>query len=127
MAKGRQKRKERESAGDEPALVAKALPGSLLSLAFQSYEAGDMVLARRAAKAALAKEPTAKDVEAARKIAPALFDPPVGKDAPPVPNSPKDVAQELLARTEVAAKPYLFVAVGVALIVLLIVLALIRT
>ncbi|MFZ5470492.1 MAG: hypothetical protein ACOZIN_13735 [Myxococcota bacterium] len=94
-------------------------PASLLRAAFEAYEAGDVVQARRAAKRALADFSPA-DKNAAKELGKKLF-----ADSK-VPTEPRELAEELLRRTEIHWKPYVFAGVALAIILLMIVLAALR-
>lgn len=117
MAKGGQKRKAKEHPDRD---AAKAL--SPLKLAFQAYEAGDAVMTRKAAREVLRAPEKASEAEA-RELGKRLFDPAAKKE----PATPKEVAEELLARTEVPRKAYLFVLLAAAVIALMVTLALLRS
>lgn len=89
---------------------------SLLDVAWRAYEAGDSLLARRAAKLLLAGQPREADESLAKKLSKQLF---VG-----VPEADaRQVAAELAARTKVAPKPYLFALMAAAIWLLMIAIA----
>ncbi len=114
MAKAQKKRK----------MPAKAQPGSPLKVAFECYEAGDALLARKAARQVLAMAPEerARLESEAKKMARKLFPPDENRPAPTV----EDVAREIAARTEVPPKAYLFAPVAAAIIGLMVLLAALR-
>jgi hypothetical protein len=99
MAKGNRNKSE-----------AEPTPGgrSLLEVAWNAYEAGDAVLARRAAKRVLAGAASGADEALAKKISKQLF---VGAGE----TDARQVAAELAARTRVAAKPYAFALLAAAI------------
>ena len=108
MAKGKRNRSE----------APKADSGgkSLLDVAWRAYEAGDAVIARRAAKLLLAGAGKDSDEAVAKKVGKQLF---VG--APEV--DAKQVAAELIARTRVAPKPYLFALMAAAIWLIMLAIA----
>lgn len=111
MAKG-DKRKEKQKPPRE------ARPGSLLKLAFEAYQQGDPVLARRAARRVLAAPAEASEAEA-RELGKILFPPELAKEKP----TAEEVAREIISRTQVVKKAYLFALVGALVIALMIFLA----
>lgn len=126
MAKSARKHKE-QGASTGP----KAVPGCLLELAFVRYQAGDMVAARKVAKQLLAAPATPADEAAVKKLAPQLIAPPelVAGQAPPEPGPPPtahDLAKELVLRTRVPGKAFLFAGVSLLLWLSLLALALTR-
>ncbi|MBI3183700.1 MAG: hypothetical protein HYZ28_16300 [Myxococcales bacterium] len=94
----------------------------MLRLAFEAYEAGDVVMARRAAHRVLSEKEPASDAEA-RELAKSLFAPGKEKEKP----TAKEVAEEILSRTEVPRKAYLFAAIAAAIILLMLALAAFRS
>ena len=99
----------------EPAPVVSGA-ASLLDVAWRAYEAGDTVLARRAARLVLAGASRDADEAVAKKVSKLLF---VG-----VPDADaRQVATELNARTKVALRPYLFALMAAAIWLFMIVIA----
>ncbi|MEW5739344.1 MAG: hypothetical protein AB1938_10485 [Myxococcota bacterium] len=94
---------------------------SVLKLAYEAFERGDVVLTRQLALEVLAGKVGRDDAEVARGLAKELSTP-----ATPVDESPQAVAQDLLTRTKVMPKPYLMAAAVAAVYVLLVVLAAVR-
>ncbi|MFT3842380.1 MAG: hypothetical protein QM723_35645 [Myxococcaceae bacterium] len=90
-------------------------PDSRLEMAFDAYQAGDQVQARKAAQAVLAG-PQAADEDYARKV--------MGKElfAPEREVTAADAAKELIARTRPYPKAYVFAGLtaGVFLLMLFI-------
>ena len=102
---------------NKPEPVAAATDSkSLLDVAWRAYEAGDSVLARRAAKLLLSDGPREADESLAKKLGRQLF---VG--GPEV--DARAVAAEISARTNTALKPYLFGALAAVIWVLLVLIA----
>ncbi len=89
---------------------------ALLDVAWRAYEAGDTVLARRAAKLLLAGAPKEADESLAKKLAKQLFVGGIEADA-------RQVATELTARTRSAPKPYLFALMALAIWLVMIAIA----
>src|SRR4029079_3922387 len=73
---------------------------SLLEVAWRAYQAGDMVLARRASKLVLAGANKGADEPSAKKLGKELFA--AGHET-----NAREVAQDLLNRTNPAPKPFL--------------------
>src|SRR3954454_1835466 len=106
MAKSKRNKPEEASAQSDGS--------SLLEVAWRAYEAGDAVMARRAAKLVLSGGAKASDESVARRLGPVLF---VG--APPV--DARQVAAEIAARTRSDYKPYVFVVIAAVIWVLLVI------
>ena len=87
---------------DEPASEAEA-PKSVLEAAWQAFQAGDVVLARRAARQVIAG-PREADEAAAKKLARVLF---AGQEA-----TATQVAEDIALRTGVPPRPYWFALVA---------------
>jgi hypothetical protein len=94
---------------------------SVLKVAYDAFERGDAVLARSLALEVLAGKVGKDDPEVAKDLARELSAP-----GAPVDESPQAVAQDLLSRTKVLPKPYLFAGVVAAVYLLLVVLATLR-
>ncbi len=106
MAKG--KRDKVEPAGAENK--------SLLEVAWRSYQAGDMVMARRAAKLVLAGGAKDADEVLAKKLGKELFA--AGHEA-----DARQVATDLVARTNPPGKPYLLAGAAALIWVVLLLIA----
>ena len=78
---------------------------SVLKLSFDAYQRGDSVQARSLAKAVLAGEIGKDDEKVACELAKTL-----SVDGAVIAETPAAVANELISRTIVPPKPYLFVA-----------------
>jgi hypothetical protein len=100
---------------------AEAASHSLLKLAYEAFDRGDVVLARQLVREVLAGKVGKDDPEVAKALAKELSTP-----AAPVDESPQAVAQDLLKRTQVMGKPYLMALVVAAVYLLLVVLAAVR-
>jgi len=94
---------------------------SVLKVAYEAFERGDAVLARRLALEVLAGKVGTDDAAVAKELAAELSAP-----GAPVDESPQAVAQDLLSRTKVLPKPYLFAGLVAAVYLLLVVLATLR-
>lgn len=94
---------------------------SVLKLAQEAFERGDVVEARRLAQAVLAGTLGKDEAKAATELAKFLSTPEA-----PVDESPQAVAQELISRTGVPPRPYLFVAAVAAAYIGLVLLAALR-
>lgn len=94
---------------------------SVLKVAYDAFGRGDVVQARQLAHEVLAGKVGRDDAEVAKALAKELSTP----DAP-VDESPQAVAQELISRSQVPPKPYVFAAVVGAVYLLLVVLAAVR-
>jgi hypothetical protein len=120
MAKSSSKRKEKPKGTPD---LGRA-PASLLKVAYGAFEQGDKVLARKAAKRLLELPEVSKaDEAAAKEISPLLFA--STEKAPP--RAPKEIATELIDRMGVPPQVYIFGGLAAAIIVLLIILAAVRT
>lgn len=109
MAKGKRDKADKVE-------VASAEGKSLLDVAWRAYEAGDMVLTRRAAKLLLAGAAKDADETLAKKVGKQLFA--VGHET-----NAREVAQDLLERTNPAPKPFLLAGAAALIWVLLLVIA----
>ncbi len=116
MAKAAKKAAD-SSPGDDVGKPA----SSYLAAAYYYFERGDEARTRKFATHVVNGQATAADGEAAKHLAKKLStaDRAVGED-------PKAVAAELILRTEVPAKPYLFGAVAAGIFVLLLTIAITR-
>lgn len=94
---------------------------SLLKLAYEAFERGDVVEARRLANAVLSGKLGPDEPKAATELAKKL-----STAEAPVDESPQAVAQEIISRTGVPPKPYLFVAAIAAAFIGLVILAVVR-
>ena len=110
MAKGSKKEKSTESTA--------ALSRSVLSAAWERFEVGDVVEARRLAKAVLEGQVGPDDERAAKALAKELSTPTsvVGEAVP-------EVAAAMLARTRPVATAYWFAVLALAILTGLVVLA----
>lgn len=90
---------------------------SYLAAAFHALQAGDVVHARRFAQQVLAGRGTVGEAEAARHLATTFST---------TQNLPEDVAAEIIRRTKVPAKAFLFAALTAAIFLLLLTLAVTR-
>lgn len=95
---------------------------SVLKLAAEAFERGDVVEARRLARAVLAGTLGKDEAKAAAELARQLSTPEA-----PVDESPQAVAQELISRSGVPPRPYVFVAAVAAAYVGLVILAVVRS
>jgi hypothetical protein len=100
---------------------AEASSHSVLKVAYEAFERGDAVQARSLAHEVLAGKVGKDDPEVAKWLASELSTPEAPVDA-----SPQAVAQDLLSRTKVLPRPYLFAGVVAAVYLLLVVLATLR-
>ncbi|MEW6432516.1 MAG: hypothetical protein AB1730_13520 [Myxococcota bacterium] len=100
---------------------AESASHSVLKVAWEAFERGDVVQARALAGEILAGKVGRDDPEVARELAAMLSTPEA-----PVDESPQAVAQDLISRTKVLGKPYVFAGLVGAVFVLLVVLAAIR-
>lgn len=109
MAKGSKKARPTEPAG---------LPRSVLSAAWERFEHGDVVEARRLAKAALAGQIGPDDERVAKALAKELSTPhaEVGEAVP-------QVAQAMLTRTRPVAMAYWFAILSLTILTGLVLLA----
>ena len=103
MAKGNKQEKESKS---------------VLRLSFDAYQRGDSVQARALAKAVIAGKVGKDDEKVAVELAKTL-----SADGVNIMENPAAVAVELVSRTEVPPKPYLFVAAVAAAFIGLVILA----
>jgi hypothetical protein len=94
---------------------------SLLKIAYEAFERGDVVEARRLSHAVLGGKLGPDEVKTAGELAKKLSIPEA-----PVDESPQAVAQELISRSGVPPKPYLFVAAVAAAFIGLVILAIVR-
>ncbi len=88
---------------------------SVLESAFVAYQAGDMVTARKGAKMVLASPQPADEAYAPRLVKELFVE---DREA-----GAKDAAQELLTRTGVFPKAYVFAGVAAAVYVLMLLIA----
>jgi hypothetical protein len=126
MAKSKRAKKEKSEATtpEASAAVPAVVPsekGSLLSVAFAAFQAGDMVLARQAAQRVKEGKGGTNEGAAVERVAKALFVP-----GSTLPTDPQVVAAELVSRTQGPGKPFLFALLSAGLWVLLVVLAAVR-
>lgn len=91
---------------------------SILKLAFEAFERGDAVKTRTLAKAVLAGQHGRDEEKVAGELAKQL-----SVEGAPVAPSPSSVAEDLISRTIVPARPYLFVGAITAAFVALVLLA----
>jgi predicted nucleic acid-binding protein len=94
---------------------------SVLKLAYEAFDRGDVVLTRQLVLEVLAGKVGKDDADVAKALAKELSSPEA-----PVDESPQAVAQELLRRTKVMGKPYLMAGAVAAVYLLLVVLAAVR-
>lgn len=94
---------------------------SVLKLAYEAFERGDVVQARQLAQAVLGGKLGPDEAKEATRLAKHL-----GTAESPVDESPQAVAQEIISRTGVPPKPYLMVAVVAVAFLGLLVLAVVR-
>ncbi len=94
---------------------------SVLRVAYDAFQRGDMVQARTLAQAVLAGQVGKDDPKAAEELAKKL-----SIEGAVVAETPEAVARELISRTIVPPKPYLFVAAAAATFVVLVILAAVR-
>lgn len=94
---------------------------SVLKVAWEAFERGDVVQARALAHEVLAGRLGKDDAKAAADLAKYLSAP-----GAPVDESPQAVAQEIISRTGVPPRPYLFVAAVAAAFIGLVILAVVR-
>jgi hypothetical protein len=109
---GKSKRNKAES----QASIEQAAGKSLLDVAWRAYEAGDSVMARRAANLLLAGAGKDADEAVAKRVGKQLFATSVEVDA-------RQVATELVARTKMAPKPYYFALMTAALWLFMVLIA----
>lgn len=95
---------------------------SVLKAAYDAFERGDVVQARSLAREVLAGKVGRDDPAVANELAALLSTP-----TSPVDASPQAVAQDLISRTKVPGKPYVFAVVVGAVYLLLVVLAVVRS
>lgn len=100
---------------------AEASSHSVLKVAYEAFNRGDVVLARQLALEVLAGKVGKDDPQVAKELAGELSTP-----ESPVDESPQAVAQNLLLRTKVMGRPYVMAAAVAAVYLLLVVLAAIR-
>lgn len=110
MAKGKRNKAEAVVAAEAPA------GRSLLEVAWKAYQAGDMVVARRASRLVLAGAARDADEVVAKKLGKDFFAAGHVTDA-------RQVAQELLQRTNPPLKPYLLAGAAALIWVVLLVIA----
>lgn len=91
---------------------------SILRLSYESFQRGDVVQARQLAKAVLEGRVGRDDEKAAGELAALL-----STDSHVIESTPAAVAAELVSRTIVPPKPYLFVAAVSAIFIALVILA----
>jgi hypothetical protein len=102
-----------------PAAMARAKNDrSVLQVAYDAFERGDVVLARSLAQQVLAGKVGSGDEKAAVDLAKQL-----SAEGAPVSETPPAVAAEIISRTNVAPRTYLFVGAAAATLTLLAVLA----
>lgn len=94
---------------------------SVLRVAFDAFERGDMVQARRLAQAVLDGKVGRDDASAAEALATKL-----SNDEAKVAPTVEAVAKEIVSRTIVPPRPYLFVAAAAVTYLTLVVIAAIR-
>lgn len=94
---------------------------SVLWVAYEAWQRGDVVEARRLAQAVLAGQRGANEEKAAKELAAELT-----SELAPVPETIEGVAKDLLSRTGVPPKPYLMLAAVAAAYLLLVVIAVTR-
>ena len=94
---------------------------SLVGLAFEAFEQGDAVQARALAQAVLAGREGPDEAKVAKALAQTLSA--AGHEVEPTPTG---VAKDLLSRTIVPPKPYLFVGAVAATFIGLVLLAVFR-
>lgn len=78
---------------------------SVLKLAYEAFQRGDAVLARQLGQAVLAGKVGRDDEKVAGELAKEF-----STDEAPIEGTPAAVAQELVSRTIVPPRPYIFVA-----------------
>ena len=91
---------------------------SVLAVAVAALESGDVVTARRLAKAVIAGQKGADDDEVARRLSKELS----AKDES-IGELPEQVAQAIVNRTIVAPRPYLYAGICLAVFLVLVSLA----
>lgn len=96
--------------------MAKTETKSLLDVAWRSYQAGDMVMARRAARLVIAGGGKEVDEVLAKKLGKQLFA--VGHEA-----TAAQVAADLIVRTNPPPKPFLLGAAALLIWVVLLLIA----
>ncbi len=94
----------------------------MLRFAWERFEAGDVVEARRFAQAALEGQVGADELEEAARLAQKL----AGNDELPVEPTIESVARVLIERTKPSPKSYAFAAASLAIFALLVTLAVTR-
>jgi hypothetical protein len=112
MAKGKRSKSDKLDKAEVLAADGK----SLLDVAWRSYQAGDMVLARRAAKLVLAGASKDADEAVAKKVGKELFAEGYVADA-------RQVAQDLITRTNPPPKPFLLAGAAALIWVVLLLIA----
>ena len=90
---------------------------TLLGAAFAALERGDVVTGRKLAAAALEGKAKGDEAAAARRLSKDL-----SAEGAPVGDTVKDVAQALLDKSALKAKPFVFAAVATAIWLLLVLL-----
>lgn len=125
MAKGKkderkkEARSQSESSDEKPFRYGKEeLARSVLINAYDAFQRGDMVRARQLAQSALDGKLGKGDEKAAVELAKEL-----SIDGQSIMENPAAVAIELISRTKVPPRPYLFVAAVAATFVALVILA----
>ncbi len=94
---------------------------SVLKVAYEAFERGDMVQARALAKAVLAGKVGRDDEKVSSELGKLL-----SIEGAVVAETPAAVAQELISRSIVAPRPYVFVGAVVAAYVTLVIIAMVR-
>lgn len=112
MAKAKKKNQEQAAA------VAAEPSKSVLVAAYQAFQRGDMVTARRLCRDVLAGKKGPDDERAAEELSKTL-----SSELTPVGGSVEDVAKDLLSRTKGPPRPYVFALLSTSIFVLLVVLA----
>ena len=112
MAKGKRGKPDKQDKSEPVALEGR----SLLEVAWRSYQAGDMVQARRAARLVLAGGAKPADDALAKKLGRELFS--AGHEA-----DAQQVAQDLITRTNLPPKPFLLAGAAALIWVLLLAIA----
>jgi hypothetical protein len=108
---------------DKPAERSEAQPlRSVLMRAWERFEAGDMVQARQLAEAVLGGKVGPDEQEGATHLAQLMS----GNETLPVAETVESVARAMVERTKPVPKSYLFAAVSVGVLALLVVLAVTR-
>ena len=112
MAKGKKDERKEESRKKEE------LARSVLKTAYDAFQRGDMVQARQLAQAVLDGKVGKDDEKAAAELAKKL-----SIDGVSIMENPPSVAIEIISRTKVPPRPYLFVAAVAAAFLGLVILA----